>query len=108
MGYYTICIKNPRQYSYCRKLVPLSILVWILFVLHFVVCVSIIEVMRSDWQARSWLSILPNLIEVGLLSVVWEWIYNIKALERREELIGVLGRRVSSQGLQELTNEQTE
>lgn len=93
--YYTVFIKNPRKYSYSKKMLPLAIFVWILFLCHFTVCVSMMIVFVSDWSTRSWLSILPSLLEIVILTVIWEWIYNIKALERRYELLGVLGRRIS-------------
>lgn len=93
--YYTVFIKNPRKYSYSKKMLPLAIFVWVLFLCHFTVCVSMMVVFVSDWSTRSWLSILPSLLEIVILTVIWEWIYNIKALERRYELLGVLGRRIS-------------
>lgn len=92
---YTFFIKSPRKYSHNKKLFPLALFIWTLFTIHFAVCILIVAVFQHSWQNRSWLSILPNIIEIGILSLVWEWIYDIRSLERRSELMGVLGRRIS-------------
>lgn len=57
--------------------------------------IFLVAVYLHDWGNRSWLSILPNLIEIGILSTVWEWIYDIRSLEKQDELIGVLGRSIA-------------
>lgn len=92
---YTCAIKSPRKYSHSKKLFPLAIFIWFLFAGHLVICILIVGVVQHDWQNRSWLSVFPNIIEIGILSLVWEWIYDIRSLERRSELMGVLGRRIS-------------
>lgn len=92
---YTLIIKSPRKYSHNKKLFPLAIFIWILFAIHLACCILMVGVFQNNWQNRSWLSIFPNIIEIGILSLVWEWIYDIRSLERRFELLGVLGRRIS-------------
>ena len=39
--------------------------------------------------------LIPYLIEAILITTVWEWIFNIWVIEKRIELMGVLGRRIS-------------
>lgn len=95
LAWYTLYVKNPRKYSYSLKLLPLACFIWLLFGLHFTVCVLIISVYSHEWKNRAWLTVLRDLLEIGVLSIVWEWLYNIKGLERRSELMGVLGRRIS-------------
>lgn len=84
-----------KKHSHSKKLISLAIFVWLLFVIHLVVLIFLLAVYIHDWGNRSWLSILPNLIEIGILSMVWEWIYDIRSLEKRDELIGVLGRSIA-------------
>ncbi|WEJ94698.1 hypothetical protein PSN45_002192 [Yamadazyma tenuis] len=95
MIFYTFVIKNPRKYTHCKRLLPLACFVWVLFGLHLAGCILLVAIYPTKWHNQSWLSVLRSLTEIGILSLVWEWIYNIKSMERRDELMGVLGRRLS-------------
>ncbi|KAI5964771.1 uncharacterized protein KGF55_001841 [Candida pseudojiufengensis] len=93
--YYTIFIKNPRKICYNRKLFPLALFVWFLFLLDIVLTILNVSLFIDKWLVRTWLILIPYLIEIILLTVIWEWIYNIWILEKRYELMNVLGRRIS-------------
>lgn len=94
LGYYTVKLRNPRI-CYGRRLLPLAVVVWLLFAAHIVLNVLTLSVFRSVWLVKIWLILLPYLVEVLLLLAVWEWVYSIGYLEKRAELAGVLGRRIS-------------
>ncbi|RCK54705.1 pH-response regulator protein palH/RIM21 [Candida viswanathii] len=93
--YYTTVIKNPRKICYSRKLIPLGIFNWFLIILHAVLNILHISVFKNNWLIRTWMVLIPYLIESILITTVWEWIFNIWILEKRFELMGVLGRRIS-------------
>lgn len=92
--YYTWVTKSPRKVSYCRKLLPLGFFINVLFGAHVVLLLLTITLFREKWLPLTWLIFLPYLIEVILITTVWEWIFNIALVEKRNELIGVLGRRI--------------
>lgn len=92
--YYTWRTKSPRKVSYCRKLLPLGLFINVIFGTHVVLLLLIVTLFREKWLPLTWLVFLPYLIEVVLITMVWEWIFNIALVEKRNELIGVLGRRI--------------
>lgn len=94
LGHYTTRLRNPRI-CYGRRLLPLAVLVWFLFAAHIVLNVLTLSTFRRVWLVKIWLVLLPYLVEVLLLLSVWEWVYSIGYLEKRAELAGVLGRRIS-------------
>ncbi|CAN3369496.1 hypothetical protein DICA4_F22298 [Diutina catenulata] len=95
MLYYTIVVKNPTKLAYSRRLYPLAIVTLALFVLHVVLSLLSITYFRQKWLPLTWFVFLPYLIEVILITTLWEWIFNISIIEKRFELMGVLGRRIS-------------
>ena len=93
--HYTVLVKNPSKICYNRKLFPLAFFIWFLIVLDIVVTILHITLFRHSWLVRTWLILIPYLLEITLLTVVWEWVFNIWILEKRFELMNVLGRRIS-------------
>lgn len=93
--YYTIYMKNPRKISYSRRLLMLAFSVWFLLLADMVLTIIMVSRFESDWLIRIWLSLIPQLVDILLLTLIWEWIYSIQFLEKRSELMGVLGRRIS-------------
>mmetsp|Transcript_2575 Transcript_2575/g.2512 ORF Transcript_2575/g.2512 Transcript_2575/m.2512 type:complete len:525 (+) Transcript_2575:70-1644(+) len=93
--YYTTVIKNPRKICYSKKLFPLAFSSLSLFVIHIVINIFLISLFFNDWQVRSWMTLISSLIEIGMLTAIWEWIYGIEFLEKRYEIMGMLGRRIS-------------
>ncbi|ODV81763.1 PalH-domain-containing protein [Suhomyces tanzawaensis NRRL Y-17324] len=93
--YYTICIKNPRRICYSRKLLPLALFNWFLIGACIAFNILSLSAFKEDWLVKTWLELLPYLVEIILITTVWEWVYNIWYLEKRSELVGVLGRKIS-------------
>lgn len=93
--YYTISIKSPRKICYCKKLIGLAAFVWFLLILHIVIDILMMSIFRRNWLVRIWMNLIPYLIEICILNLVWEWVYSMRSLEKRFELMGVLGRRIS-------------
>ncbi|CAH2354148.1 hypothetical protein CLIB1423_14S03180 [[Candida] railenensis] len=93
--YYTVIVKNPVKISYSRRVLGLSVLTWILFLLHIILELLIITLFDNNSLVKFWMTFLPLIIEIFLLTIIWEWIYNIAMLDKREEMSGVLGRRMS-------------
>lgn len=93
--YYTTVLKNPRKICYCKKLLPLAIFNWFLIILHIILSILHISLFEDNWLIRTWMVLIPYLIEAILITTVWEWIFNIWVIEKRIELMGVLGRRIS-------------
>ncbi|CAI5756567.1 unnamed protein product [Candida verbasci] len=93
--WYTIMIKNPLTTSYSKKLLPLAIFNWCLLILDIILNILHITLFKDNWLVKTWLILLPYLIEVILTTTLWEWIFNISILEKRSELMGILGRRIS-------------
>ncbi|EMG51038.1 Protein dfg16, putative [Candida maltosa Xu316] len=93
--YYTTVMKNPRKICYSRRLIPLAFFNWFLIILHIVLDVLYVSLFRDNWLVRTWMLLIPFLIECILATTVWEWIFNIWIIEKRYELMGVLGRRIS-------------
>ncbi|KAG5417172.1 hypothetical protein I9W82_004805 [Candida metapsilosis] len=104
IAYYTTIMKNPRKICYSRKLLPLAILVWFFFILDIVINILYVSLFRLRWLVRTWLTLIPCLIEIILLTIIWEWIYNIWILEKRYELMNVLGRRISYEDIVSFKN----
>ena len=93
---FTFLDKNPRKISYALPTLGLGLFTWALILIIFVVYLLSVTTFRHQWWVRLWLDQLPSLLDVALLTIAWEWIYNIAQLEKKHELIGVLGRRMSS------------
>ncbi|RLV95975.1 pH-response regulator protein palH/RIM21 [Spathaspora sp. JA1] len=93
---YTTMIKNPRKVCYSRRLLPLAIFNWFLMILNAILTILYISLFRDNWLVKTWLGLVPYLLDVILLTTVWEWIYKIWVLEKRFELMGVLGRKMST------------
>lgn len=93
--YYTTVTKNPRKICYSKKLLPLGIFNWFLLILHVVLNILHMSLFKKNWLIRTWMVLIPYLIELILVTTIWEWIFNIWILEKRFELMGVLGRRIS-------------
>ncbi len=93
--YYTTVIKNPRKICYSKKLLPLGMFNWFLILLHMVLNILHVSLFKNNWLIRTWMVLIPYLIELILITTIWEWIFNIWILEKRFELMGVLGRRIS-------------
>lgn len=104
LAYYTTVMKNPRKICYSRKLLPLATLVWFFFILDVVINILHVSLFRLRWLVRTWLVLIPYLIEIILLTTIWEWIYNIWILEKRYELMNVLGRRISYEDIVSFKN----
>ncbi|KAK6458595.1 uncharacterized protein RJT20DRAFT_7293 [Scheffersomyces xylosifermentans] len=93
--YFTTVMKNPRKICYSRRLFPLGLFNWFLIVLHITLNILTVTLYKHNWLINTWLFLLPYLVEIILLTTVWEWVFNIRYLEKRFELMGVLGRRIS-------------
>lgn len=93
--YYTTVIKNPRKICYSAKLLPLGVSSLLLITIHLVVNVLSLSLYLNDWQVTSWLILITYLLEIAMLTAIWEWIYGIEFLEKRYEIMGMLGRRIS-------------
>lgn len=93
---FTFVDKDPRKISYALPTLVLGLFTWGLLFAIFVVDLLSVTTFRHQWWVRLWLDRLPMLLDVALLTIAWEWIYNIGQLEKKHELIGVLGRRMSS------------
>lgn len=92
--YYSILIKSAKI-CYCKKLLPLSTFIWCLFLLNIILSIFTISLYEDKWLVNIWLTLIPFLIDIYLMTMVWEWIYSVRFLEKRQELMGVLGRRIS-------------
>lgn len=92
--YFTVSSRNPRI-CYSRRLLPLAIFNWLLFIIHMVINILTLSIFKYRGLVKSWLALLPFLIEIIIITTVWEWIFNITHLEKRSELMGVLGRRIN-------------
>lgn len=92
--YYSILIKRAKV-CYCRKLLPLAVFIWCLFIIDIILSIFSISLYEFKWLVNIWLRLIPFLIDIYLLTMVWEWIYSIRFIEKRQELMGVLGRRIS-------------
>lgn len=93
--YFTTVEKNPRKICYSTRILPLALFIWVVIALHVILNILMLTLYRDDWQTRLWLQLLPCQIDVILITIIWEWIFNISILEKRVELTGVLGRRIS-------------
>ena len=93
--YYTIIDKNPRKVSYSRRLLPLAAFNWVIFTIHIILNLFSVSLFRTRWQINTWLRLIPYFFDIVILTTVWEWIFNIAVLEKRFELVGILGRRIS-------------
>ncbi|CUM63741.1 uncharacterized protein PRCAT00001325001 [Priceomyces carsonii] len=93
--YYTIISTNPRRISYSKKLLPIALFNIFLILVHIVVNFLYITLFSNNWPAMKWLQLIPKLVEILLVTTIWEWISNINVLEKRFEMMGVLGRRLS-------------
>jgi hypothetical protein len=81
--------------SYSRRLLPLAAFNWVVFTIHIILNLFSISLFRTRWQINTWLRLIPYFFDIVILTTVWEWIFNIAVLEKRFELVGILGRRIS-------------
>lgn len=95
---------SPRQVSYSRRLFPLACFTWSMLVLHFVITILIASLWEHQWLVFAWVTFLPYLLEMYVLTTAWEWFYSIRDLESRLELIGMLGRRISLDDVMSFSN----
>lgn len=106
LAYHTIwgTASSPRQVSYSKKLLPLAFITWFMVGVHFVISLLTVSLWRETWLITSWMTFLPNLIEMYILTCTWEWFYSIRDLELRLELVGMLGRRISIDDVMSFSN----
>lgn len=104
---YTFLEKNPLKTSYAAPTVGLGVSTWALMLVIFVLTVLSVTTFRSQWWVRLWLDQLSTLLDVALLTIAWEWIYNICLLEKKHEITDVLGRRMSSDNVASILGTQS-
>lgn len=92
--YYTTIIKNPRKVCYSRRLLPLAIFNWILFAIGLILSILYLSYFTHRWLVRAWIVLIPCMIDIVLITTIWEWIFNIWVIEKKIELMGVLGRQI--------------
>lgn len=90
--------------SYGKRLLPLAILTWFLIIARIVISILLETLWAHDWLIVSWLSYVPNMLDIYLLTCSWEWLYLIKQMEQRIELSGMLGRRISIDDVMNFSN----
>lgn len=95
---------SPRQVSYSKRLFPLACFTWTMLVLHVVITILIATLWEDQWLVSAWITFLPYLLEMYVLTTAWEWFYSIRDLESRLELIGMLGRRISLDDVMSFSN----
>lgn len=91
--WFTLGRHNPRI-SYSSSLMYLGIFTWIVIACGVVFSI-LVTLFCTEWAIKSWLILFPNLVKVGLLTLLWDWIDCVEILERKSEMLGVLGRRIS-------------
>lgn len=96
---------TPRQVSYSRRLAPLAFITWAMVWIHFVISLLMVTLWRYNWLVSSWMTFLPFLLEMYVLTCTWEWYYSIRDLELRLELVGMLGRRISLDDVMSFSNQ---
>lgn len=106
LGYHTVrgTASSPRQVSYSRRLLPLAIFTWFMIGLHVITTILIASLWENKWLVTSWITFLPYLLEMYILTTAWEWFYSIRDLELRLELIGMLGRKISLDDVMTFSN----
>ncbi|PVH18393.1 uncharacterized protein CXQ87_001318 [Candidozyma duobushaemuli] len=106
LGYHTFrgTASSPRQVSYSRRLLPLAIFTWFMVGLHVIITILIASLWENKWLVTSWITFLPYLLEMYILTTAWEWFYSIRDLESRLELIGMLGRKISLDDVMTFSN----
>lgn len=93
--WYTTYVKNPRKISYSKRVVSIAFLAWFMLVAQLVLLVLSVTYLQKQWLLKYWIIYLPYIVEIFLLTIIWEWIYIMAMLEKRDEISGVLGRRIS-------------
>ncbi|KAG7664661.1 uncharacterized protein J8A68_001823 [[Candida] subhashii] len=93
--YYTTMMKNPTKVCYSKRLLPLALFNWFLFLFDLILSILYLSIFSQNWLVRTWIVIIPCMVDIILITTVWEWIFNIWVLEKRFELMGVLGRKIS-------------
>lgn len=106
LGYHTLkgTASSPRQVSYSRRLLPLALFTWFLLGFHVIITILIASLWKNSWLVTSWITFLPYLLEMYILTTAWEWYYSIRDLELRLELIGMLGRKISLDDVMTFSN----
>lgn len=102
--YHTFEAKAPLV-SYTRRLLPLAIFTWIMILAREILCILLVTFWSSEWLVSSWLSYMPNVIDLYVLTCSWEWLYLIQQVEQKLELSGMLGRRISIDDVVNFNNE---
>lgn len=102
--YHTFKAKSPLV-TYAKKLLPLAILTWFMMIARIVISLLLVTLWNSDWLIGSWLSYIPNMLDIYLLTCSWEWLYLIKQMEQKIELSGMLGRRISIDDVMNFSND---
>ncbi|SGZ49873.1 CIC11C00000000152 [Sungouiella intermedia] len=97
LAYHTIwgTASSPFQVSYSKKLMPLVVLTLVMMMVHFVLSLLVVTEWRDQWLITSWITFIPHLLDMFLLTCSWEWYYSIRDLELKLELVGMLGRPIS-------------
>lgn len=88
--------RSLRRLAYLNRLLPLSAVTWFVVGAHIVCVVLTISLWRTRWLVLLWFTFLPLLLEMYLLTLVWEWLSLIKKTEKQMETVGMLGRRISA------------
>lgn len=107
LGYYTLkgTALSPRKVLYSRKLLPLATLTWAMILLHVVISLLIVSLWRGEWLVTLWISFIPLLLDMYILTTGWEWFYSIRDLELKAELVGMLGRKISLDDVMSFSND---
>lgn len=96
----------PKQVSYSKKLIPLAILTWVFIIIHIVQTLLLATLWRDNWLTKTWVSFVPALLEMYILTASWEWFYSIRHLELRLEIVDMLGRRISLEDVMDFNNDE--
>lgn len=106
LAYHTFRAK-PRLVAYTHRLLPLAIFTWLVIIGRQALCILLLTYWNEQWLVNSWLSYLPNVIDIYVLAAGWEWLYLIEQVEQKLELSGMLGRRISIDDVMNFSNEWT-
>ncbi|OBA23244.1 PalH-domain-containing protein [Metschnikowia bicuspidata var. bicuspidata NRRL YB-4993] len=107
LGYYTARgpATPPKQVAYSKKLLLLAILTWSFVVIYIVQTLLLATLWREDWLTNAWISYVPDLLAMYILTASWEWLHSIRHLELRLELVDMLGRRISLEDVMDFSND---
>lgn len=97
--YFTLIMKNPKKISFIKSLIPIGLFSLLIICLEFVVIILQMSIYKTQWLTNIWLSIFPQVFQAISLTTIWEWFFDMQLLEKKRELQGVLGRRLSRDDL---------